>query len=99
MTEQEEINICLNCILPDCVNCLSKGGKRYFKTLDRMERIRQYAKLGFTDKEMAALMGCCSLTVSRLRNSMGIPPSRGGVRVGRPRKTEGVQNSVRKLVD
>lgn len=98
MTEQEEINLCLNCQLPECVNCLSKGGRLYFKHEELKKKIREYSKLGFSDRQMAILCGCHPNTIAKFRGILGIPQVRGGVRVGRPRKAERVQDSVRQHV-
>lgn len=95
MTEQEEINACLNCTFPECINCLSKGGRVYFKHEEWKKRIREYSKLGFTDKEMAKLLGCHPNTVAKLRTAIGLTKKEGVVRVGRPKKNKNVQNPVR----
>lgn len=86
MHTQEEIDVCLNCTLPDCVNCLSGGGRVYQKHQGYKLRIAEYAKLGLSDKDMGILLGIHANTVARLRQEMGVEKQRGGSRRGRPRK-------------
>lgn len=96
MTEAEEIKMCLNCQLPKCVNCLSKGERLYFRHEELKKKIREYSKLGYTDRQMATLCKCHPNTVAKFRGILGIPQKRGGARVGRPKKR--VQDIVRQHV-
>ena len=72
--EHDEIQMCLNCPLPDCVDCLGKlAPKDARKTVLRMQEVRRMAALGYTDKKMAAILKVQPLTIYKYRKEMGIP--------------------------
>ena len=81
----EDIQKCLACPLAECINCL-ENPERYGKTLRKraewQARVKEYAALGLTDKEMASRLAIHPNTVLALRKQLGIPRLRGGVRGG-----------------
>lgn len=87
MTEQEEIKMCLNCPLPDCVNCLGQhSGPISRNRVKRMMEIKRMAELGLTDREMGKILGIHANTILEIRKELGIPNlrtrrvvARGGV--------------------
>lgn len=85
MREQEEIQKCLNCQYPECVNCLSPDG-RYGKIAKRHSKwedtIKRCVAEGMSDCKIAVVIGVDRKTVGNLRRSLGIPSIQGR---GRPR--------------
>lgn len=85
LREQEEIQKCLNCQYPECVNCLSPDG-RYGKVAERHSRwedtIKRCVAEGMSDRKIAVIIGVDHKTVGNLRRSLGIPSIQGR---GRPR--------------
>ena len=85
MREQEEIQKCLNCQYPECVNCLSPDG-RYGKIAKKHSKwkdaIQSGVDKGLNDRQIGELLGIDRKTVGNLRRSLGIPSLVGR---GRPR--------------
>jgi transposase-like protein len=85
LKEQEEIQKCLNCQYPECVNCLGPYGrpdkiaKRHSKWEDTIKRC---VAEGMSDRKIAVIIGVDHKTVGNLRRSFGIPSIQGR---GRPR--------------
>ena len=92
----EEVQMCLHCIYPTCINCL--GGRSYGRIYRKHEEwkkaIKEFAELGMTDREMGGLLSISPNTVAKLRTELGIPPQRGRGACGRARKD--LQNLLRK---
>ena len=84
LREQEEIQKCLNCPYPECVNCLSPDG-RYGKIAKRHtkwgELIKRCVAEGMNDQQISSAIGVNRNTVGDLRRALGIPSVRGR---GRP---------------
>lgn len=77
MTEEEEIQLCLNCPMPKCVNCLSNhADSRMRRQLGRSEKIRELASKGLTDQQIAKYLGIGTATVFRVRQQAGISSGR-----------------------
>lgn len=75
MTERErrEIEMCLNCPLPECVDCLGSTVRATSaKKAQRMQEIKRMAALGYTDRQMGAVLGIAANTVLLLRKELGI---------------------------
>lgn len=78
-----DIQKCLACPLIECANCLENPGvygKKLRKHAEWKARIKEYAALGLTDKEMASRLAIHPNTVMALRKELGIPRLRGGTR-------------------
>ena len=74
MTEQEEIQMCLNCPLPDCVNCLGKHTPPASRIrVKRLLEVKRMAELGLTDREMGKILGVHMNTILEMRKALGIP--------------------------
>ena len=79
---QEEIQMCLHCKYKECINCLGpKGsaqnrGKLARKHEEWTIRIRELARLGFSDRQIASRLGLSPKTVLTLRHAAGIPSQR-----------------------
>lgn len=73
----EQIQMCLHCKYKECINCLE--GKDHGKKTKRHEewaiRIRELARLGFSDRQIAKRLGLSPRTVLTLRHAAGIPSS------------------------
>ena len=69
--------MCLHCKYKECINCLE--GKDHGKKTNRHEewtiRIREFAKLGFSDRQIGKRLGLSPRTVFTLRHAAGIPSS------------------------
>jgi DNA-binding NarL/FixJ family response regulator len=73
--EQMEIQLCLNCPLPDCVNCLEKTEYNPLY-VQRMHKVIELSELGMNDTQMATRLGVCSSTVRAIRKKLGIPSAK-----------------------
>ena len=72
--EQQEIQMCLTCPFPKCVNCLSnRADKRMRRQMYRIEQVRDLAGRGLPDNQIAKYLGIGTATVFRLRKEAGIP--------------------------
>lgn len=90
MLQQEEIDMCLRCPLPKCVDCVGNP-MRYAKLRRNHDvwkaQVKELAGKEMPDGWIADQIGISSATVAKLRKELGIPPfKRGGAR-GRPKKT------------
>lgn len=76
MTEREkkEIQMCLTCPLPECINCLEavNGGKS-LKHVRGLQEVQRMVGLGYDDKRMAKELGVHPNTVLLFRKELGIP--------------------------
>ena len=93
---QEEIQKCLSCLLPECINCI--GHPEVGVVARRHERwkalIKEYHALGMTDRQIAVMLRVSSNTVGTLRKELGLPLNKGGMKRGRPSRKE-VQGVLR----
>ncbi len=69
--EEEDIQMCLNCPLPECCNCL--GCYRQANHVRRLIRVRELSAQGLSDTRIARALGVHDNTVRRLRRQLMIP--------------------------
>jgi DNA-binding CsgD family transcriptional regulator len=69
----EDICLCLQCPLPECVNCLGQRFGPGQATIKRLMKVKQMAEAGMTDKQMADVLGVHFNTVYQMRKKLGIP--------------------------
>ena len=74
MTEQEEIQKCLNCPSPECVNCLDSNyhGKESLEMAAWIKGLCEGGRM-LTDREIGSIVGIHANTVMEYRKRMGIP--------------------------
>ena len=70
--EREEIKMCLNCPLYECVDCLGDSHHNPAH-VRRLAKMMELAMLGWNDKQIAQELGVLSNTVYRMRKRLGIP--------------------------
>lgn len=69
----EDIQKCLRCKFPTCVNCLSESNQISAKTRTRLDRVQELWDLGMTDRAIASSMKLSPTHVARLRRMIGLP--------------------------
>lgn len=80
----EQIQMCLNCKLARCIDCLSL--KSAGKDINEAEFMQLY-KQGCTDIEIAKALSVCQETASKYRRAKGLAANRvKPVRTGRRKK-------------
>lgn len=74
MTEQEKIDICLNCKKPQkaCAGCVDWLGGGAYREHDTRKAIRELHSRGLVDREIAAEIGKSASTVQKIRAKMGL---------------------------
>ena len=69
--------MCLNCPLPECVNCLGGGAVvREDRRVHQLSEVRRLSALGYSDKAMSAVIGVNPHKISEFRKELGIPSLR-----------------------
>ncbi len=74
MTEQEKIDICLNCQKPQkaCASCVDWLGDIKMSESQTRVAIRKLHALGLVDREIAMRIGKAQSTVQKIRVKMGL---------------------------
>ena len=82
MTEQEKIDICLNCKKPQkaCAGCVDWLDGGAYREHDTRKAIRELHSRGLVDREIAAEIGKSPSTVQKIRAKMGLEAN-GATRV------------------
>ena len=76
LDSMEDIRMCLQCPLPECVNCLGQRFGSDRATTKRLLEVKKMAEAGMTDKQMADVLGVHYNTVYLMRKKLGIPNHR-----------------------
>ena len=69
----EEIQMCLNCKRPTCVNCLDAHFTESTRMTNTKQRVRELWERGLNDTKIAKYLGLSASHVSHLRNQMLLP--------------------------
>lgn len=72
----EDIQRCLSCKFPRCINCLDHRGVQAQKDRKRMDRVQELYDKGLNDESIARLLGVSRSHVSKLRREIGLPARR-----------------------
>ena len=77
MTEQQKIDICLNCQKPQkaCARCADWTSGKSFRGHETRKAIKELHSRGLVDREIAEKLGKTQPVICKTRNRMGLPPN------------------------
>lgn len=70
---EKEINMCLKCPLPECVNCLEHSEGRRKASVEELIQVMELTKQKLNDAQVANIMGVRADEVAFWRKQLGIP--------------------------